>query len=265
MSLLRKIKNKIKKKYSNKLANPASHNDVYLVEFPKSGITWLLFLIGNTNLMLSKMNIKMTFYNQHQFIADIHQLRGNLINENIIPFPPYRFIKSHEKYNKRYNFVVYLMRNPFDVMVSYYRFVKYLGYNSDFVSFVKNEKYGIIAWVEHVNSWLEIQDDAQSFLLLKYEDLKKNSKNEIEKIYHNLGITVANEIYQQAIEYSKFDNMKESEEFYRSCNPRYKMVFVRKGKVHSKENIMDEESYNFIMRNAKNILEKYYPQYSEGW
>jgi len=261
---LRKIILKVKHSIKNKAYSKSTtffHNDVFLVEFPKSGITWLIFLIGNINLLLSKMNIKITFYNHHQFVADIHQLRGNRIDSKIIPFPPYRFIKSHEKYNKEYNFVVYLMRNPFDVMVSYYRFMKYLGYNSDFINFVKDKRYGITSWVEHVDSWLETQDDAQSFMLLKYENLKKNPKSEIEKIYNNLGIDVNNKIYQQAIKYSNFDNMKISEKYYRDTNPRYKMIFVRKGAINSKEDIMTEEIYNYIKMRAKNILEKYYPEY----
>ena len=142
--------------------------------------------------------------------------------------------------------------------------MEYSEINIEFNRFVKDEKYGVESWVEHVNSWITTQDDAQGFMLIKYEDLKKNPKNELEKIYNNLGVTVNNEIYLKAIEYSNFENMKKSEEYFRSCNPKYKMVFVRKGQVNSRENIMDEESYDFIKRNAKDVLEKYYPEYLEG-
>jgi len=264
MLLLRKFKNKIIKKYSYNLLTTSFHNDVYLVEFPKSGVTWLSFLIGNINLMLSGMDVKMTFFNQHQYIMDIHQIRGNTIREKTASFPPFRFIKSHEKYNKSYFFVIYLIRNPFDVMVSYFIFMGYMGYKGTFNDFIRDDKYGIDAWKEHLNSWLNTQDDAQSFMLIKYEDLRKNPKKEIEKIYNNLGVSVNEEMYLKAIEYSNFESMKTTEEYYRKFNPRYKMVFVRKGKVNAKEELMSKETFDYIKIQANDILEKFYPEYLEA-
>jgi hypothetical protein len=67
---------KIKKFLQMKRHQDFDHNDVFLVEFPKSGITWLSFLIANSLLKNHDENV--TFYNYHKYIADIHQLRGRL-------------------------------------------------------------------------------------------------------------------------------------------------------------------------------------------
>lgn len=78
------------------------HDDVYIVELPKSGITWLSTIIANINLLESNEKIKITFYNVHQYIPDIH----SSLNINYHPlwsFPKFRFIKSHDTYNKIIN------------------------------------------------------------------------------------------------------------------------------------------------------------------
>jgi len=254
--MLNKIKNKVLK---NKKHPAFYHNDVYLVEFPKSGVTWLSFIVGNINLLLSESKARITFFNLHQYIIDIHQLRGNLVKESLFKVPNFRFVKSHYRYNEQYLFVVYLLRNPFDVMVSYYKFMQYIGWVSSFEEFVKHPKYGIKAWVAHVESWLDRQDDAQSFVLLRYEDMKKDAKREIKKVYDNLGIDVSDEVYDKAIDYSSFESMKSSEEMFRMSNPRYKMTFVRKGKVNSKDEIMTEQINSYIQNEAKKIINLYYP------
>lgn len=236
----------------------ALHDDVYIVEFPKSGITWLSFLIGNINLMLSNMNIKLTFYNVHQIIIDTHQLRGSKIKSKVTSLPPYRFIKSHDEYDPNYLFVIYLIRNPFDVMLSYFKHMGYLGYSGNFNNFIRDENYGVNAWKNHIESWMGNQDIAQRFMFLRYEDLKNDTHKTIKRIYNNLGITVNDDIYSKAIEYSSFENMKNSEEYYRKTNPRYKMVFIRKGKIGG---IMNEDAHNFILENTISILKKYYPEF----
>ena len=88
--------------------NP-KHDNIYLVEFPKSGITWLSFILGNIELALAGRNDEfITFYN-HQYIVDVHQLRNTEINR----FLKRTFIKSHSTYNPYYYyFVIYLIRNP---------------------------------------------------------------------------------------------------------------------------------------------------------
>ncbi len=241
------------KNYSNSF-----HDDIYIVEFPKSGITWLSFLIGNINLMLSKMDIKITFYNVHQIIIDIHQLRGSKIKSAVTPFPPFRFIKSHDEYNPNYLFVIYLLRNPFDVMLSYFKHMKWLGYNGSFNSFIRDKNLGVDAWKKHVESWMENQDFAQRFMFLRYEDLKYDTLKVLKRVYNNLGITVNDDIYLKAIEYSSFESMKYSEEYYRETNPRYKMIFIREGKIGGE---MRDESHNFIREKTINILKKFYPEF----
>lgn len=224
------------------------HDDVYIVEFPKSGITWLSTIISNLNMLESNKDIKVTFYNLHQFIADIHT-SSNLHNEPLWSFPKYRFIKSHDVYNKNYHFVIYLIRDPYKVMNSYYIFLKQLGvFKGNIEDFVKHPKYGIDAWLSHVNSWLDRGVSAQRIHLVKYEDLIKRPCEEIKKVYENLGLPIIDENIRAAIERSDMSNMKISEALHYKNNPNYhEFEFVGKG----------QQSYNKIMSNeAKDYISK---------
>ena len=141
------------REYNKTTASNPQHNDVYIVEFPKSGITWLSTLLANVALVSSGRKEIANFTAAHLYIPDIHLTRN--ISEPIYHTPPVRLIKSHAKFNPNYLFVILLVRHPLNVMKSYYRYLRELGVNvGDFNNFIQSEKYGIPEWKRHVNSWL---------------------------------------------------------------------------------------------------------------
>lgn len=242
--------------------NP-KNNDVYVVEFPKSGITWFSFIIGYIIYKKFNTNLKPTFYNITCFITDVHQLRSANINLN--PNIPYRFIKSHSDYNPHYYFVIYLLRNPYNVMVSYYHFMCVHGLNMSFEKFIKHRQYGIESWVKHVEGWLMVEKlEAQRICLIKYEELSKRCEETIIELCKNIGLDIEQSIIQEAIEYSNFEKMKESENLYRRYNPKYKLNFVRKAKdsidKEDEKEFLTEELKLYIRQKSYHILEKFYPE-----
>jgi len=252
------IKNFIKGiKYKYTLPKNPSHDDIYIVEFPKSGITWLQFIIGNIELKLAGIYDEyVTYYNHHKYIPDIHNIR----NSHIRRFLKRTFIKSHSEYNPYYYFVIYLIRNPIDVMVSYYNFLLYHGYNLSFEVFIKNKNFGIKAWKRHVLSWWYRKVKAQRIHFIKYENLLKNPVYEISELYKNLGVNIDENIIKNAVEKSKLEIMKQSEEHYKKYNPNYTMEFVgKKGKI-KKEQLVTEKIKNFIRKETKEIIEFFYPE-----
>ncbi len=237
-------------------ANPR-HDDVFIVGFPKSGMTWLNFLLANVNVAMSDMDTEITFYNSNQYIPDIHVSR--LLSDPILAFPGFRMIKSHASYNPYYNFVIYIIRNPYDVMVSFYHFLKGLNqFDKDFENFIKNEKHGVAKWVEHVESWLAKNTSAQRLHLVRYEDLKKNPADELDKIYKNLGKKIKQEALDYAVEMSSFDTMKKSESFYNMNDPNYSLNFIRTGRIMGNE--IDQDHKEIIRNNTIELLGKFYPE-----
>lgn len=253
--LIRDQKEKIRYlKYKNTLVNNPMNNDIYIVEFPKSGITWLQHIIGNIELQLSGRKETITFYNHHQYLPDIHQMRGSNINRLLNR----TFIKSHAEFNPYYYSVIYLIRNPFDVMVSYYNFMNDHGNKNDFETFVKS-KYGIRSWKNHLNSWWYKKVDAQRIHIIKYENLIKNPKEEIDNLYQNLGLKISEDILNYSLEHSSIENMSRCESHYRKYNINYTMNFVGKNHKHKKEELLTKDIKDYILTECHNEISQFYP------
>lgn len=243
--------------YKHLIPKNCYHDDIYLVEFPKSGVTYLSFILGNIELLLSKREEYVTFYNVQKYIPDIHQLRGSEINRQFVR----TFIKSHSEYNPCYFSVIYLYRNPFDVMVSYYNFLKFFNKaESDFSKFLKNKSYGIKKWVEHINSWYYKKNDAQRIHFVRYEDLIAEPVQIIQQIYANLGVQINIDTIEIAIKMSDITNMKKSETFYREHNYNYTLPFIGKDKKILKEELLQDDLKQYIYKVANREIELLYPE-----
>ena len=250
-SLLRELYRRVK--HYDSTPQNIRHDDLFLVEFPKSGITWLSFLLANIIQKKSNKEFKINFFNFSQFISDINYSKYIHLQNN---FLPYRIIKSHANYNPFYNHVVFLIRNPFNVMMSYYSYLTSLGViNTNFNSFLKHKKFGLNSWKKHTESWL-IKNARGRVYLVRYEDLLNNPFKTITDLTDILGWEVEKQITEQAIELSSFSEMKKDEQKYADKNPKYNLTFVRKGKLGTKS--MDSESYNYIFENCKDIIFKFW-------
>jgi len=226
-------------------ANPR-HNDIYIVEFPKSGVTWLSTLLANMALIESGRKEIVAFPSSGLYIPDVHICR--YIGDVAYASPPVRMIKSHSEYNPNYAFIIYLVRNPVDVMKSYYRFAgetspELLASIGSFDSFCRSEKYGAPAWRRHIRSWLKRQVLTGNKLhLCRYEDLVTDAAHELEKISQGYGWQVCASSIAGAVDRSTMQKMKESEAFHRSVNPCHTITFVG-GKDGT---VMAEETREYV-------------------
>lgn len=241
--------------------NPV-YSDVYLNSFPRSGNTYLSFLITNINLIKSKSDLSVNFFNIHQFVPDIDS--GRDIGKNLLPFPNFRIIKSHAKFHKDYKFVIYILRNPFDVMLSYYSFHKNLNnFNDSFSKFIRSDLYGIKNWVSHVNSWTNNLNAEKSFILIKYEDLVEDPVKELSILYEQLGLNISIDIIEKAVELSSKTNLKKLE---KQLNYGDRIGLENFKVVNSKNDkeqiLMKKEDKEFIKEYSINILRKF--GYSEN-
>lgn len=207
-------------------ARAPQHNDVYIVEFPKSGVTWLSTILANVALIESGRKEVASFAAVHLFVPDIHQTR----DIGPVPYdrPPVRMIKSHAEFNPNYPAVIYLARKPLDVMKSYFRFNHESGGPAfeSFDSFCRSNEFGIPCWRRHVRSWLTGSVIGQRLHVCRYEDLFEDAFREIDSISKNFGWNISREAISEALRRSSMDQMRAAEDLYRTKNPRYTMRFV---------------------------------------
>jgi hypothetical protein len=231
------------------------HDDLYLVEFPKSGITWLCFLVANTNLLLSgDRQRSVTFFNIQRFIPAINTIA--YLGPPETPVPGFRFIMSHATFNPNYISMFYMVRDPRDVMASYHKFLGQTGwFGGTLEEMVRHKDLGISAWCEHVSGWIDNVAPSRAFALVRYEDLLADPVAELKTLYRLVGFDLSDEIAATAVERSGIKRMRAEEQLFNARHPMgARMQFVRKGKPGGPREAMPESVLDEIERIAGPLM-----------
>jgi hypothetical protein len=222
--------------------------DTFLVSYPRSGNTWTRFLIAN----LVHPEETVTFANIERLIPDTSSQSNRALKRTPRP----RIIKTHEYFDHRYQKIIYIVRDPRDVALSYYDFQrKYRQiedgypldrYVDDFVC-GRLVSRGWGTWGENVSSWLFTRGKSKNFLLLRYEDMLRNQTGELSRIAAFLGIQATPELLARAIARSSADHMRQleksqSDEWIATKNRRKDIPFVRAAKAGHWRNHLPERS-----------------------
>jgi hypothetical protein len=186
-------------------------DDVFLTSYPRSGNTWTRFLVGN----LVHTEEAVTFLNVERLVPDMYKHGDHYLRN--LPRP--RILKSHEVFDPRYKRVIYIVRDPRDVAVSHYHFeMKQKSIADDFPieDFVKGWMAGqywdrIGNWADHAISWLSTRQGRNNFVILRYEDLIADPKQELIKVAHLLGIDPSSDRLARTIDLSSADRMRKLE------------------------------------------------------
>lgn len=186
-------------------------DDVFLVSYPKSGNTWTRFLVGN---LASGADGSVGFDTIDRVVPDIYKTTADVLDS----LEGQRFIKSHAAFRPEYGKVIFIVRNPLDVMVSYFHFQKKVrtipadtaieDYAQVFLD--RAGPYG--TWAQNVGSWLGAMDGSPNFLLLRYEDMLDDTASALAKIAQFAGLDGNEATVARAVELSSADNMRRLEQ-----------------------------------------------------
>ncbi len=186
-------------------------DDIFLVSFPKSGNTWTRFLLAN----LRFPDEPATWANIDRLVPD----PTGTTKRDFDRMPRPRIIKSHECFDPRYPRVVYIVRDPRDVVVSQYHYHRKLRKIADdspiekFVTrFLAGETCPHGSWGQNVATWLYTSEGSPRFLLLRYEDLLADAARELAKVVEFLHLSASPEHIAQAVERSSADRMRKLEQ-----------------------------------------------------
>ena len=195
---------------------PVFPDDVFLVSYPKSGNTWTRFLVAN----LLHPDRQVDFGNINQLTPDPEALT----QRELARLPRPRIIKSHQYFDPRYRRVIYIVRDPRDVVLSAYHFdVKRQLIDDQFsiekyvADFVQSDlshpqwqhPYG--SWHENVASWFYVRRHHPEFLLVRYEALQSDGMGELARIAEFLGLSADPQRLARALDRSSSDRMRQLE------------------------------------------------------
>jgi len=218
-------------------------NDRFLASFPRSGSTWLRFMLFET-----MSGEDAGFRKIEHRLPEIHRHRSGLP----ILDGGGRLIKTHENYRNHYKRAVLLVRDPRDVFFSVYAGYKTFGLHtilskgdqdSFLEAFLTTNVIHSGTWQHHTKSWLEspLMKNG-NLLVIRYEDLRKNPEPLIEELLHFVGIKPAPGAIRRAIENNTLQQMRKKEEKEKQSGQRSILLgdrkhtddtgrFVRKGAV----------------------------------
>lgn len=270
---MNRIKNFVKNKLARKITDKDvienfnyRCDDIVLASYPKSGSTWLRFIISNVITEQLKLGKIVDFAVSQELMPAISPLGMAHADPNMLKSP--RFFRSHSNFTPRFPNVIYQLRDGRDVMVSYFfHYIKFKKYSYSFLDFLKEESV-LNGWKEHVNSWILKNDNRQNLVLVKYEDMIEDTYKAVSEMLGSLGYKYKKEWLNKAIQNSSFKNMQKIEEqkglgHVKSVNKNVK--FVRKGGYGGwSEHFGDEEKVIFKENCGLELIETGYEK-SLNW
>jgi len=188
-------------------------DDTFIVSFPKSGNTWTRFLIAN----LLQLEPRITFLDMERLVPSPDGQARRFFKA--MPRP--RIIKEHASFDPQYKNVIYIVRDPRDVIISGYNFLlkgeiidesyPYMTFVDEFIRGIRSH---VGSWGENVASWLATRANSPRFLLLRYEDMLSETAGELKKVADFLGLQVSDSHLSEAVTRSSADNMRKLEKMH---------------------------------------------------
>jgi Sulfotransferase domain len=187
-------------------------DDTFIVSYARSGNLWTRFLVAN----LVHPDTEVRLSNIEQLVPDTCNQSSRALKR--IPRP--RFIKSHQYFDHRYKRIIHVVRDPRDVVLSYFHFQrKYRHIADDYPleRYVDDFLHGRLGsddwgtWKENVASWIMTRGGGSRFLGLRYEDMIENPQREVGRIAAFLGVEVSPPHLDQVIALSSGDHLKKLE------------------------------------------------------
>jgi hypothetical protein len=195
--------------------------DVFLVGHPKSGNTWLAYMLA---ILLTKDHGSVvTLANINDYVPTVHG-KDHRIREFSNLANPRIFREEYPVHADLYPKTIYLLRDPRAMLVSLYHMYRiecndlvmplatflddYLAKQGCFQRWNR----GLIRWDRQVKTWTERAADDHRVLIVRYEDMVQDRRRVLEGVAAFAGIPCGSNLLTLAHERSSFEAMQKDEE-----------------------------------------------------
>ena len=193
--------------------------ELYFIGYPKTGNTWLRFMLGRYIQLICDLP-QLPLFDEtdhlgrcktfcagpamqftHRPLLWRDQRAVALNRENVIaPFQ-----------NKR---IVLLVRHPLDTLVSHWLQRKYRTEENcagSLLEFLDDPAWGIEKFIRFYSLWFEYRESVKSFSLLRYEDLRAQPQTTFDRLLQYADIRRQEDKIVQSVTDADFANMKKIE------------------------------------------------------
>ena len=241
--------------------------DYILVSYPKCGRTWLRVMLSHYYVERFGLAVGslLDFANLHYQNPEVPKifLSNDVLNEVLHRTRPPGVI-DHDKSAYYGRKVIYLARDPRDVVVSMYfqRSKRDHNYQGSLLDFIDDEVDGLQTIIRFYNAWAAALPRIGKSLLIRYEDMRADPGAVLARLLEFTGHDPDRDMVQRAVEASSFERMKKMErnnEFDRSWlkagdSTDEESFKVRRGKIGGYADYLEDTDIDRLNRLIRETL-----------
>lgn len=193
--------------------------DVFLVGHPKSGNTWLAYMLA---ILLRKDRPgEVTLKNVGDYVPITHNSDCAIAKHGHLPDPRI-FRNEMPLYPRFYPRVLYLMRDPRAVLVSYYQMYRVvfgetgLSFEAFLAEYLVHgcipDWEPLVRWDRQVLSWMDRAERDPRVMVVRYEEMVRDRRTALEAIATFAGVPYRHEDIALAVARGSFQAMQRDEE-----------------------------------------------------
>jgi len=197
----------------NQFLNNQNEIKILMYGYPKSGNTWLRFLLFNyRNLLLYSNENRTITYDKLNILQNNEMEKGTVfLPQEGFPL----FYRTHVIYKNAYNLFdkkIFIHRNPLDTLISSYYFYRNRSIPfSDNPMNIREKLYDLDFYIEYkIDSWIKFYNTSvkHADFIMNYSAMKENCEGELSRLIKFLNWDFNKELIKKSVEFSSFNNVR---------------------------------------------------------
>ncbi|XP_012785923.2 amine sulfotransferase-like [Ochotona princeps] len=234
-------------------------DDVFVITYPKSGTLWmqqilsLIYFEGHRNRTEKVDTVdRVPFFEYSYPGTDIGNRPSPRLFASHLPY----YLAPKGLKNKKAK-VIYVYRNPKDIMVSYFYFSNWLTIFEttdtidDFIEKFLDGNVSGSLWFDHIRGWYEHRHDF-NILFMMYEEMKKDLRGSVLQISRFLGKELSEEDVDDIVNQATFENMRSIPQANYAHVPKSQGLTRHKGEYYMRKGTIGDWKHHLtVAQNEK--------------